>query len=113
MNEHTAQAMTGGEDPPLEGLYLGSEVAAKVAEYQARIRALIFQLAEVTSFLQTPNCRFVSSGDLTVLQIAEAQACHRFYVDEATALGWAAMPWYLNTEKDEERVKARREGMPQ
>lgn len=93
-------------EPRMEGLYLGSEVAEKVAEYQARIRELIAKLAEVDSFLQTPHCRIVSSGDLTVLQIAEAQACGRFYVHEPTGYGWAALPWFLTTEKDELRMRA-------
>lgn len=47
--------------------------------------------------------RIVSSGDLTPLQIAEAQACKRFYVDPATGLGWAIVPWGCGTAKDAER----------
>lgn len=44
--------------------------------------------------------RIVSSGDLTTLQIAEAQACKRFYVEPGGGLGWALMPWEVATLKD-------------
>lgn len=44
--------------------------------------------------------RIVSSNDLTALQIAEAQACGRFFVDGESHFGWAILPWTLQTEKD-------------
>lgn len=47
--------------------------------------------------------RIVSSGDLTTLQIAEAQACDRFFVDTDTGLGWALLPWELSAQKDKMR----------
>jgi hypothetical protein len=47
--------------------------------------------------------RIVSSGDLTNLQIAEAQAKGRFYVEPNGGLGWALVPWDLTTRKDRER----------
>jgi hypothetical protein len=47
--------------------------------------------------------RIVSSNDLHVMQIAEAQACHRFYVDPQTSYGYAIVPWSLTTDKDRER----------
>ena len=47
--------------------------------------------------------RIVSSGDLTEMQISEAQASDRFYVDDETGLGWAIVPWNLTTEKDRAR----------
>lgn len=49
--------------------------------------------------------RIVSSGDLCELQIAEAKALDRFFVDEDTGLGWAILPWDLTTDKDNERHK--------
>ena len=51
--------------------------------------------------------RVVSSGDLLRVQIVEAQATDRFYVDESSSLGWALVPWELTTEKDEARQAAR------
>lgn len=58
--------------------------------------------------------RIVSSGDLTEMQISEAQANDRFYVDEETGLGWAILPWDLTTEKDlaREIEYQRRNSMP-
>lgn len=50
--------------------------------------------------------RIVSSNDLTVLQIAEAQACNRFYVDPDTSFGWAVLPWHCTTAKDRSREDA-------
>lgn len=47
--------------------------------------------------------RIVSSGDLTRLQIAEAQARGRFYVEPGGGLGWAVVPWDLTTAKDRKR----------
>lgn len=47
--------------------------------------------------------RIVSSGDLTEIQIAEAQACGRFYVEPGGGLGWALLPWSLTTTKDRDR----------
>jgi hypothetical protein len=49
------------------------------------------------------NARIVSSGDLTNLQIAEAQACGRFYVEPGGGLGWALLPFALTTAKDRKR----------
>ncbi len=43
--------------------------------------------------------RIVSSGDLCVEAISEAQACKRFYVDE-DGFGFAYLPWELTTDKD-------------
>ena len=39
--------------------------------------------------------RIVSSGDLHVMQISEAQANKLFFVDDQTGLGWALVPWEL------------------
>lgn len=47
--------------------------------------------------------RIVSSGDLTALQIAEAQAERRFYVEPGGGLGWALLPWNLRAMKDDLR----------
>ena len=47
--------------------------------------------------------RIVSSGDLHVMQISEAQANKLFFVDEQTGLGWALVPWELTTAKDRHR----------
>ena len=47
--------------------------------------------------------RIVCSCDLTGLQIAEAQACKRFYVEPGGGLGWALVPWELSTPKDRRR----------
>lgn len=47
--------------------------------------------------------RIVSSGDLTSLQIVEAQACGRLYVEPSSGLGWALLPWELATQKDKMR----------
>lgn len=49
------------------------------------------------------NCRIVSSGDLLHCQIVEAQARGNFFVDEATGLGFALLPFELSTEKDKQR----------
>jgi len=51
----------------------------------------------------TENCRIVSSGDLTNLQIAEAQASGKFFVDASNGFGWALVPWELTTSKDRAR----------
>ena len=51
--------------------------------------------------------RIVSSDDLTLLQIAEAQANGLFYVEPGGGLGWALLPWHLRTEKDKDREDAR------
>ena len=51
----------------------------------------------------TGKYRIVSSGDLHRFQIAEAQACNRFYIDEETGYGWALLPWELTTDKDRQR----------
>ena len=53
--------------------------------------------------LATNEMRIVSSGDMTELQIAEARQANRFYVDEETGLGFAAIPWELTTSKDRKR----------
>lgn len=47
--------------------------------------------------------RIVSSGDLTTFQIAEAQACKRFFVGPGGGLGWAILPWELTTHNDRNR----------
>lgn len=47
--------------------------------------------------------RIVSTGDLTVEQIAEARNEDRLFVDEGTQLGWVALPWELSTIKDKRR----------
>lgn len=47
--------------------------------------------------------RIVSSGDLHVMQISEAQANKLFFVDDQTGLGWALVPWELTTAKDRHR----------
>lgn len=47
--------------------------------------------------------RIVSSGDLHQMQIAEARAEGRFYVEPGGGLGWALLPWKLTTAKDEQR----------
>ncbi len=47
--------------------------------------------------------RIVSSGDLHAMQISEAQAEKKFFVDEETGLGWALVPWELTTAKDRHR----------
>lgn len=49
--------------------------------------------------------RIVSSGDLCVEAISEAQACKRFYVDE-DGFGFAYLPWELTTDKDRDREKS-------
>lgn len=54
-------------------------------------------------FMKRCDGRIVSSGDLGIHQIAEAQACRRFWVDEETGLGWAIVPWSVSTQKDRER----------
>jgi len=47
--------------------------------------------------------RIVSSGDLTPMQITEAQARKLFYVEPGGGLGWALVPWELTTPKDRKR----------
>ena len=47
--------------------------------------------------------RIVSTGDLTLFQIAEAKKENRFFVDIETGLGWVALPWELTTAKDKQR----------
>jgi hypothetical protein len=47
--------------------------------------------------------RIVSSGDLTVIEIAQARACGRFFVEPGGGLGWALIPWEVSTEKDHHR----------
>ncbi len=47
--------------------------------------------------------RIVSSGDLTTMQITEAQARGLFYVEPGGGLGWALVPWELTTPKDRKR----------
>lgn len=50
--------------------------------------------------------RIVSSGDLHEMQIAEARADGRFYVEPGGGLGWALLPWELTTAKDKARERA-------
>ncbi len=47
--------------------------------------------------------RIVSSGDLTSLQIAWAQANDLFYVEPGGGLGWVLLPWARCTHKDQLR----------
>lgn len=47
--------------------------------------------------------RIVSSGDLHMMQISEAQSEKKFFVDEETGLGFALLPWDLTTAKDRTR----------
>jgi len=54
-------------------------------------------------FLKSAKGRIVSSGDLTIHQIAECRVHGRFFVDEETGLGWADVPWDLTTMKDRKR----------
>jgi hypothetical protein len=49
--------------------------------------------------------RIVSSGDLTTLQIAEAQARKLWYVEPGGGFGWALLPWELTTDKDRQRER--------
>ena len=37
--------------------------------------------------------RIVSTGDLTLFQIAEARKEGRIFIDNETGLGWVALPW--------------------
>ncbi len=53
--------------------------------------------------LSTNEMRIVSSGDMTELQISESRQANRFFVDEETGLGFAAIPWELTTSKDRKR----------
>ena len=50
--------------------------------------------------------RIVCSCDLTTIQIAEARAFNRFYVEPGGGLGWALMPWRFTTLKDANRARA-------
>jgi hypothetical protein len=50
--------------------------------------------------------RIVSSGDLTTLQVADAQSNGRFYV-ASSGFGWALVPWDLDTPKDRQRSQSR------
>lgn len=47
--------------------------------------------------------RIVSTGDLSLMQIAEAKKENRFFVDEESSLGWVALPWELTTHNDRDR----------
>ena len=47
--------------------------------------------------------RIVASGDLTTMQITEAQTRGRFYVEPGGGIGWALVPWDLTTAKDRKR----------
>ena len=47
--------------------------------------------------------RIVSSNDLTYMQIVEARAGNRFFIDEETSFGYALLPWELTTDKDRSR----------
>lgn len=60
---------------------------------------------EMFELARDGNGRIVSSGDLCVEAISEAQACKRFYVDE-DGFGFAYLPWELTTDKDREREKS-------
>ncbi len=60
-------------------------------------------ISEALEFLKRASYgkhRIVSTGDLTELQIAEAQASGLMYVDPDSMLGWVLLPWELRTRKD-------------
>jgi hypothetical protein len=48
--------------------------------------------------------RIISTGDLTQLQIVEAQRTNNMFVDE-NGLGFVLLPWALTTDKDIQREK--------
>jgi hypothetical protein len=50
--------------------------------------------------------RIVSTGDLHEMQIAEARADYRMFVEPGGGLGWVLLPWELTTSKDKERERA-------
>lgn len=71
--------------------------------------------AEALEFLRraaTETGRIVSSGDLLAIQIVEAQATGRFFVDKGTSLGFALLPWDLTTDKDKDRERRLIENTP-
>lgn len=47
--------------------------------------------------------RIVASGDLTTMQITEAQSRGLLYVEPGGGIGWALVPWDLTTPKDRKR----------
>lgn len=51
----------------------------------------------------TGEYRIVASGDLTAMQIIEAQTSGLFYVEPGGGIGWALLPWDLTTDKDRKR----------
>lgn len=54
----------------------------------------------------TGEYRIVASGDLTTMQITEAQTRGLFYVEPGGGIGWALLPWDLTTDKDRARERA-------
>lgn len=64
---------------------------------------------EVVGFLRrcdTENARIVSMNDLSTMQIAEAKAKGRAFVDE-NGFGFALLPWDLSTKHDIDRERAK------
>jgi hypothetical protein len=47
--------------------------------------------------------RVVSTGELNIYQIAEAQRDGKMFVDQKTGLGWVLLPWECTTDKDRNR----------
>ena len=47
--------------------------------------------------------RIVNTGDLIDLQISEAAAEGRLWIDPATGYGFAFLPWKLTTDEDRQR----------
>ena len=47
--------------------------------------------------------RVVSTGELNIYQIAEAQRDGKMFVDQTTGLGWVLLPWECTTDKDRNR----------
>lgn len=53
----------------------------------------------------TAGGRVVSSNDLNVFQISEAQADRKFWVSPE-GYGWAILPWRMTTDKDRARERS-------
>lgn len=62
----------------------------------------MFRTADELLMEAANGARVVCSGDLTIFQIAEAQACGNWYVNEQ-GFGFTALPWKLTTDKDKMR----------
>ena len=83
---------------------------AECARLRAELAEAEKRAEEMLAFLKRSadgKHRIVSSGDLTTIQQADAQADRRFYVEPGGGLGWALLPWHLRTPKDKEREEAR------